>query len=114
MRCKILFLGKSKKNITNLSSAELAERVVKVKSKRIVRLGYQNFTDFCMFQYKDSFIHSFIHLFIHQFNYLFIYLFIYGKPLSVQKTRIIVVLNQEFLGKLHYTFKSISINGVTP
>ena len=31
MKCQNLFSGKSKKNITNLSSAELAKRVVKVK-----------------------------------------------------------------------------------
>ena len=31
MKCQILFSGKNKKNITNLSSAELAQRVVKVK-----------------------------------------------------------------------------------
>ena len=31
MKCQILFSGKNKKNITNLSSAELAKRVVKVK-----------------------------------------------------------------------------------
>ena len=31
MRCQSLFLGKNKKNITNLLSAELAKRVVKVK-----------------------------------------------------------------------------------
>ena len=31
MKCRILFSGKNKKNITNLSSAELAQRVVKVK-----------------------------------------------------------------------------------
>ena len=31
MKCQILFFGKHKKNITNLSSAELAKRVVKVK-----------------------------------------------------------------------------------
>ena len=30
MKCLILFSGKNKKNITNLSSAELAYRVVKV------------------------------------------------------------------------------------
>ena len=32
MKCQILFVGKNKKNITNLSSAELAKIVVKVKS----------------------------------------------------------------------------------
>ena len=31
MNCQILFTVKNKKNITNLSSAELAKRVVKVK-----------------------------------------------------------------------------------
>ena len=30
MKCQILFSGKSKKTIINLSSAELAQRVVKV------------------------------------------------------------------------------------
>ena len=30
MECQILFSGKSKKSITNLLSAELAKRVVKV------------------------------------------------------------------------------------
>ena len=32
MKCQILFSGKNKKNIINLSSAENAQRVVKVKS----------------------------------------------------------------------------------
>ena len=31
MKCQKLFSGKNKKNIINLSSAELAQRVVKVK-----------------------------------------------------------------------------------
>ena len=31
MKCQILFSGKNKKNIINLSSAELAQREVKVK-----------------------------------------------------------------------------------
>ena len=31
MKCQIVFSGKIRKNITNLSSAELAQRVVKVK-----------------------------------------------------------------------------------
>ena len=30
MKCKILFSGKNKKNIINLLSAELAQRVIKV------------------------------------------------------------------------------------
>ena len=33
MKCQILFSGKNKKNIINLSSAENAQRVVKVKKK---------------------------------------------------------------------------------
>ena len=33
MKCQILFSWKSNKNITNLSSAELAQRMVKVKEK---------------------------------------------------------------------------------
>ena len=32
MKCKVPFSGKNKKNITNSSSAELAQRVVKVKA----------------------------------------------------------------------------------
>ena len=32
MKCQILFSGENKKNITNLSSAELALRVVKIKT----------------------------------------------------------------------------------
>ena len=31
MKCPILFSGKNNKNITNLSSAELAKRIVMVK-----------------------------------------------------------------------------------
>ena len=31
MKCRILFSGKNKKNVTTLPSAELAKRVVKVK-----------------------------------------------------------------------------------
>ena len=31
MKCQILFSGENKKNIINLSSAELAKRVVKAK-----------------------------------------------------------------------------------
>ena len=31
MKCQILFSGENKKNITDLFSAELAQRVVKVK-----------------------------------------------------------------------------------
>ena len=35
MKCQILFTEKNKKNIINLSSAENAQRVVKVKSVNI-------------------------------------------------------------------------------
>ena len=31
MKCQILFSGENKKNITNLPTAELAQRVIKVK-----------------------------------------------------------------------------------
>ena len=37
MKCQILFSGKNKKNIINLSSAENAQRVVKVKVSCIKR-----------------------------------------------------------------------------
>ena len=33
MQCQSLFSGKNKKNIINVSSAELAQRVVKVKAR---------------------------------------------------------------------------------
>ena len=36
MKCQILFSGKNKKKIINLSSAENAQRVVKVNSLTIV------------------------------------------------------------------------------
>ena len=36
MKCLILFSGKNKKNIINLSSAENAQRVVKVKNHTAV------------------------------------------------------------------------------
>ena len=36
MKCQILFSGNNKKNITNLSSAEYAQRVVKVNNDRIL------------------------------------------------------------------------------
>ena len=39
MKCQILFSGKNKKNIINLSSAENAQRVVKVKG-RVVELSH--------------------------------------------------------------------------
>ena len=35
MKCQILFSGKNKKNIINLSSAENAQRVVKVNSDSV-------------------------------------------------------------------------------
>ena len=39
MECQILFSGKNKKNIINLSSAENAQRVVKVKNILLVYTG---------------------------------------------------------------------------
>ena len=36
MKCQILFSGKNKKNIINLSSAENAQRVVKVNKSSVV------------------------------------------------------------------------------
>ena len=43
MKCQILFFGKNKKNIINLSSAENAQRVVKVKTDlAIQKLDSQN------------------------------------------------------------------------
>ena len=33
MKCQILFSGKNKKNVSDLASAELAQRVVKVNIK---------------------------------------------------------------------------------
>ena len=36
MKCQILFSGNNKKNITNLSSAEYAQRVVKVNNDGIL------------------------------------------------------------------------------
>ena len=37
MKCQILFSGKNKKNIINLSSAENAQRVVKVNEQMDIR-----------------------------------------------------------------------------
>ena len=36
MKCQIPFTGKNKKNIINLSSAENAQRVVKVKNSSLI------------------------------------------------------------------------------
>ena len=40
MKCQILFSGKNKKNIINLSSAENVQRVVKVKITPSVYLSF--------------------------------------------------------------------------
>ena len=40
MKCQILFFWKNKKNIINLSSAENAQRVVKVKGGSSVRIDF--------------------------------------------------------------------------
>ena len=37
-KCQILFSGKNKKNVTNMLSAELAKRVVKLKKSLLGRL----------------------------------------------------------------------------
>ena len=42
MKCQILFSGKNKKNIINLSSAENAQRVVTVKSDSLEYTQPQN------------------------------------------------------------------------
>ena len=59
MKCQILFSGKNKKIITNLSSAELAQRVVKVKAINVVDFRHfckgENFCDFLL-----AFLHSII------------------------------------------------------
>ena len=41
MKCQILFSGKNKRNITSLSSVELAQRKVKVKVPLEKDLGMQ-------------------------------------------------------------------------
>ena len=51
MNCKILFSGKNKKNITNLLSAELDQRVVKIKALwKFVAEDIQKKNDFVVFQ----------------------------------------------------------------
>ena len=39
MKCQILFSEKSKKNIINLSSAEFAQRVIKVNGIKAINVG---------------------------------------------------------------------------
>ena len=46
MKCQILFSGKNKKNITDLLSAELAKRVIKVKVVATICCKGDNFCDF--------------------------------------------------------------------
>ena len=41
MKCQILFSGKNKKNIINLSSPELAKRMVKVKERASKILSFK-------------------------------------------------------------------------
>ena len=43
MKCQILFSGKNKKNIINLSSAENAQRVVKVKVNMVLQIYQKNY-----------------------------------------------------------------------
>ena len=47
MKCQILFSGKNKKNTIDLSSAELAQRVVKVKV--LIATAADNNLDFFSF-----------------------------------------------------------------
>ena len=51
MKCQILVFGKNKKNIINLSSAENAQRVVKVKA-----LGKLIADDILLFYFFISFL----------------------------------------------------------
>ena len=56
MKCQILFSGKNKKNIINLSSAENAQRVVKVKAPHKTVAG--NFFRYRFFCYAFCFFFS--------------------------------------------------------
>ena len=50
MKCKILFSGKNKKNTTSLSSAELAQRKVKVKAgiqENLDKLQFHTYNSQC-------------------------------------------------------------------
>ena len=53
MKCQILFSGKNKKNIINLSSAENAQRVVKVNSSSL-KLRLRRGTKIACYSYKDQ------------------------------------------------------------
>ena len=52
MKCQILFSGKNKKNIINLSSAENAQRVVKVK-KLFMTLKSSNQNIFTVILFRE-------------------------------------------------------------
>ena len=58
MKCQILFSRKNKKNIINLSSAELAQRVVKGNIQATNKRGYPHFFSYfsrktcCGYYYK--------------------------------------------------------------
>ena len=54
MKCQILFSGKNKKNIINLSSAENAQRVVKVKIHTFVLALYNMVTDCDWLRFKAT------------------------------------------------------------
>ena len=63
MKCQILFSGKNKKNVTNLSSADLAQRVVKVNTfwstEEIISVVFvRNFFTFFFFSDKLTFTNS--------------------------------------------------------
>ena len=55
MKCQILFSGKNKKNIINLSSAENAQRVVKVKLQENYNFVSLNFKHIAQFDISNIF-----------------------------------------------------------
>ena len=55
MKCQILFSGKNKKNIINLSSAENAQRVVKVKLQENYNFVSLNFKHTAQFDISNMF-----------------------------------------------------------
>ena len=55
MKCQILFPGKNQKNITNLSSAELAQQVIKVEvQSRICSRRYSIFFHYYLFKTRPG------------------------------------------------------------
>ena len=54
MKCQILFSGKTKKNIINLSSAENAQRVVKVKGIGCTFIGGNSVNTLINFEFSQK------------------------------------------------------------